>query len=701
MKRCFVLMGAMGLCCAGQVLGQDSLRIEQVMSAPFPANLVAAKSGNRLAWTLNQEGKRNIWVAAGPGFSARQLTSYDTDDGGELGDLRFTEDGSAIVYVRGEEKNSAGEFGNPTSNPGGAEQALWWISFSGGAPAKIDVGSAPEISKSGAIAYAKDGQIWVATTKPDDKPRQVFVRGKSFPAAWSPDGERLLFLSNRGDHSFVGIYSAVAQSVKFIAPSVDSDSDPVWSPDGKMVAFVRQPAHQRDSPYGYFIEPDRPHPWAIWVGDAETGTAKEIWHSSKSPDGSYPYMAGETGGGVVNWATKDAIIFASEEDGWQHLYAIPSQGGASKLLTPGNCEVEQWSFSPDKATLLFNSNCGDLDRRHLWKVGVDGAGLQQRAFGEVAAGIEWRPVILSNNLDVFYLRSDATHPGRLFHTTLEPEAATFEVPYGNWEEQFPSGKLVVPQPVTFKSGDGLEIHGQLFLPKNLKAGERRPALIFLHGGPMRQMLLGWHYMYYYSNAYAMNQYLASRGYVVLALNYRSGIGYGRAFREVPGRAGRGASEYQDVVAAGKYLQSRSDVEAKRVGLWGGSYGGYLTALGLGRNSDLFAAGVDLHGVHDWPTDNWQGKNISPELTKMALDSSPVAAVDTWKSPVLFIHGDDDRNVFFSQTVDLVARLRPRGVHIEQLVFPDDVHDFLLYGNWLKAFGATSEFFDRQLGRAEK
>ena len=205
MKRSFILMCAMGLCCAGQVLGQDSLTIEQVMSAPFPENLVAAKSGNRVAWTLNQEGKRNIWVAAGPGFSARQLTSYDTDDGGELGDLRFTEDGSAIVYVRGEEKNSAGEFGNPTSNPGGAEQALWWISFSGGAPAKIDVGSAPEISKSGAIAYAKDGQIWVATTKPDDKPRQVFVRGKSFPAAWSPDGERLLFLSNRGDHSFVGI----------------------------------------------------------------------------------------------------------------------------------------------------------------------------------------------------------------------------------------------------------------------------------------------------------------------------------------------------------------------------------------------------------------------------------------------------------------------------------------------------------------
>jgi dipeptidyl aminopeptidase/acylaminoacyl peptidase len=213
---------------------------------------------------------------------------------------------------------------------------------------------------------------------------------------------------------------------------------------------------------------------------------------------------------------------------------------------------------------------------------------------------------------------------------------------------------------------------------------------------MRQMLLGFHYMYYYSNAYAMNQYLASRGYVVLSVNYRSGIGYGRAFREAPGRAGRGATEYGDVVAAGKFLQARPDVDPARVGLWGGSYGGYLTALGLGRNSDIFAAGVDFHGVHDWPTDNWDGKNIPAELTKRAHESSPVSAVDTWKSPVLFIHGDDDRNVYFAQTVDLVARLRDRGVHIEQLIFPDDIHDFLLHRNWLAGYHREADFFDRQL-----
>jgi dipeptidyl aminopeptidase/acylaminoacyl peptidase len=262
--------------------------------------------------------------------------------------------------------------------------------------------------------------------------------------------------------------------------------------------------------------------------------------------------------------------------------------------------------------------------------------------------------------------------------------------------EFPADSLVEPQQVIFHAADGLEIHGQLFVPRNAKPGEKHPALVFTHGGSMRQMLLGFHYMYYYSNAYAMNQYLASRGYVVLSVNYRSGIGYGRAFREAPGRAGRGATEYRDVVAAGKFLQARPDVDPARVGLWGGSYGGYLTAMGLARNSDIFAAGVDFHGVHDWPTDNWDGKNIAPELTKLAHESSPVTAVDTWKSPVLFIHGDDDRNVYFAQTVDLVARLRARGIHIEQLIFPDEIHDFLLHRNWLAGYHAEADFFDRQL-----
>lgn len=676
------------------VRAQQSFTLEQVLSAPFPSDLTAAKSAPRIAWVLDEKGKRNIYVAEAPEFKARRLTSYMEEDGQELSALQFSADANTIVYTRGGGKNRTGQSPNPTSNPAGAEEAVFQISWRGGDPQKIDAGHGGEISSKGICAYLRDGELWLAPLDGKEKPVQLFVRGANAEHHWSPDGGKLAFVSGRGDHSFIGIYDVSSKTVRFIAASVDTDSNPQWSADGKQLAFVRKLAVPRDTPEGYFIEPDRPHPWTIWVADLATLNAKEIWHSGRELQDSFPYMANDTGGGVIRWGADNKIIFTSEQDGWQHLYSLPVAGGTPRLLTPGDCEVEQWSFSSDEKTIFFNSNCNDIDRRHLWSVTTAGDAPQQLSNGQ---GIEWRPTPIAATDSMIYLASDALHTARLFARRLGDSRATPQpLAVETWPPDFPANRLVVPQQIVFKSADGFDIHGQLFLPKDLRPGEKRPGVLFFHGGSMRQMLLGWHYMYYYSNCYAMNQYLASRGYVVLSVNYRSGIGYGRAFREASGRAGRGASEYQDVVAAGKYLQSRADVNAMRIGLWGGSYGGYLTALGLARNSDLFAAGVDLHGVHDWPTDNWDGKNIPPELTKLAHDSSPVTSVDSWKSPVLFIHGDDDRNVYFAQTVDLVARLRERGVHIEQLIFPDEIHDFLLHHSWVKAYHAASDFLDRTL-----
>ena len=249
------------------------------------------------------------------------------------------------------------------------------------------------------------------------------------------------------------------------------------------------------------------------------------------------------------------------------------------------------------------------------------------------------------------------------------------------------------------AADGMQIHGQLFLPRDAADGARHPALVFFHGGSRRQMLLGWHYMLYYSNAYAMNQYLASRGYIVLAVNYRSGIGYGLNFREALNYGAAGASEFNDVEGAGLYLRSRSDVDPARIGLWGGSYGGYLTALGLARASDLYAAGVDMHGVHDWNTEiPTFAASYKPgertDFARLAWESSPLSSISTWRSPVLLIQGDDDRNVPFAETVDLAEALRKQGVPFEQLVFPDEIHDFLMHRTWLAAYHASSEFFDK-------
>jgi dipeptidyl aminopeptidase/acylaminoacyl peptidase len=173
------------------------------------------------------------------------------------------------------------------------------------------------------------------------------------------------------------------------------------------------------------------------------------------------------------------------------------------------------------------------------------------------------------------------------------------------------------------------------------------------------------------------------------------------FREALDYGPAGASEYRDVAGAGLYLRGRPDVDGRRIGLWGGSYGGYLTALGLARASDLFAAGVDLHGVHDWTAlgrDRAAGAEPRDEAAlRLAFESSPMASVKSWRSPVLLIHGDDDRNVPFSESVTLAEALRAQGVHVEQLVFPDEVHGFLRHASWLRAYRAA-DFFERQWGK---
>jgi dipeptidyl aminopeptidase/acylaminoacyl peptidase len=278
--------------------------------------------------------------------------------------------------------------------------------------------------------------------------------------------------------------------------------------------------------------------------------------------------------------------------------------------------------------------------------------------------------------------------------------AARELVPGSIPATFPSSALVEPTSVTFRAADGRTGHGQLFVPPSGRGPF--PALIFFHGGPIRQMLLGFHYMHYYSNAYAMNQYFANRGFVVLSVNYRGGIGYGLDYRESPGFGPGGASEYNDVLGAASYLRARADVDKSRIGLWGGSYGGYLTALGLARNSNLFAAGVDLHGVHDWNTyvrkgvDPMLGDATVQALLKQAYASSPVSAVKTWRSPVLIIQGDDDRNVPFHESVILVEMLRKQGVDVEQLVLPDEIHDFLLQSSQRAVYGSTAEYLIRKL-----
>jgi len=167
-----------------------------------------------------------------------------------------------------------------------------------------------------------------------------------------------------------------------------------------------------------------------------------------------------------------------------------------------------------------------------------------------------------------------------------------------------------------------------------------------------------------------------------------GLASNNAISAAPNTGGAGNSEYQDVVAGGKYLQSRPDVDPNRVGIWGLSYGGLLTSQALARNSDIFKAGVDLAGVHLF------GSSLDPE--SVSYKSSTIGAIDGWKSPVLLIQGDDDRNVAFQQMTGLVQLLRQRDVYYELIVFPDDVHESLLHSRWIYTLGRMETFLHKFL-----
>jgi dipeptidyl aminopeptidase/acylaminoacyl peptidase len=666
--------------------------IEQVLSAPFPTDLVAAPSGGGIAWTFDARGARNVWAALPPDYRGRALTSYPRDDGQEISLLAFTPDGRSVVFVRGGYPNRAGEIPNPTSDPAGATQAVFVVSASGEEPRRIGDGSFPSVSPRGdRVAFVEKGAIWWAPMDGSEKASQAFVaRGRCGNPRWSPDGTLLAFVSRRSDHSFVGVFDPKARTIRYLDPTVALDSDPVWSPDGKRIAFLRIP----NSPAVREIL--RPHreapPWSIRVADVATGKANDAFRAEPGRGSAFREIVAAD---QLFWADGDRIVFPWEKDGWTHLYSVPAGGGASVSLTIGAFEVEEVGLSPDRKTVLYTSNQDDIERRHVWSVSAAGGKPAALTRGE---GNEWSPVAISDGKGVAFIQAGARrHPSPMLR---QGGGAVQDLAPGAVPADFPEASLVVPQTVTFPATDGLTIHAQLFLPPGARPGERRPAVVFFHGGSQRQMLPGWHYMYYYRNAYGFNQYLASRGFVVLSVNYRSGIMYGMEFREATDYGATGASEYRDVAGAGLYLRARPDVDPARIGLWGGSYGGYLTAMGLARASDLFAAGVDLHGVHNWGdwfrVDMGEDDRGKIEAARIAFQSSPIADVKTWRSPVLLIHGDDDRNVAFQQTVDLAEALRVQGVTVEELIFPDEVHDFLVYAHWIEAYRAATDFLERHL-----
>lgn len=722
------------LCTAFPVSAQQRTSLESFFNVASPLQLTAAAAADRIAWTVYEAGLRNVYTAAAPAFEPVRLTSFMSDDGTDLSAVSLSDDGSIAVFVRGHAPNRDGWVANPMHDPAGSERAIWAVRTNGGAAWRVAEGAAPELSPDGSmVLYVKDGQIYRAhvtsTGTPDeydraDKPL-ILAMGTQTSPQWSPDGSKITFVSQRGDHSFIGLYDVASNVLRWVSPSVDCDANPMWSPDGRQIAFLRRPGTsfgemrpapsgpsgmrlqtcgngggfrganapaERDTTVGLRsvpglysgVLPDGSK-LAIMlidvaaVGDIDSAPARTIWRNVPGDD-SFTDM------NRARWVGEH-IVFQqnSDDDEWDRYWSIsvPNPRQQPVLLTPTNGLIEDATsvaFSSDGRTMYYTTNAGDIERRHIWSVPVAGGTPRQLSTGD---GVETYPQPLASGRSIAVLHFGAKTPASV--AVLPASGGEARRVYPDLSD-FPVDAHVMPEIVWLQAADSVRFSNQLFLPRDLRPGEKRPAIVFVHGGPRRQMMPAYHYMQFYHWSYAINQWLADQGYVVMSVNYRRGVGYGHSFTNADSAQGRGNSEYRDVIAAGKYLQTRDDVDPARVGIWGLSYGGLLTAQALARNSDVFVAGVDMAGVHLYGS--------ALDTAQLSYRSSAISEIANWTSPVLLVHGDDDRNVNFAQTVGLVQLLRAHEVPHELIIVPDDVHESLLHSRWIYTWERMGDFLRR-------
>jgi dipeptidyl aminopeptidase/acylaminoacyl peptidase len=702
---CRVVVGVASLAVLGmtatlagaQTAHPAAFTLNDVMQAPFAWDMVAAPAGAAVAWVFNAKGCSNIWVAdPSHGAKARQITPYTEDDGFDIGELAWSPDTKSIAFTRGQSLEDETPANVNNSPEGPMPKEVWVVATAGGVPHKVGAGDSPSFSADGSRLLFVDKKriLTVAASGDGDAQPLLIDQGTVDSLAWAPDGKRLAFVSHRGSHSLIGVYDFVDQTIVWLSPSLDYDSSPAFSPDGARIAFIHVLAEK--TPPDFFSRRSG-RPWSIWTADVKTGQGRRVWIADAGPGSVFrpTISANNDTPSPTNlfWTNHDDLVFPWEKSGWLHLYAVPVRGGTARALTAGKFEVTHVVFSQDRKRLVYSSTQDDTDRMHIWTVDAEHGSAVRTTQSHA---IEDFPQIGADGA-LFALQSDGNQP-------VHPVALSAG---GQWRRlvpeaipsSFPSSKLVMPQAVTFTAKDGQETHAQLFLPRETNS-KPHPAILFFHGGPQRQMLLGFNPKRAYSWIYAFNQYLVAEGYIVLSVNYRGGTGYGLDYREADNFGPGGGSELNDLVGAITYLRGRQDVDSHRLGIWGPSYGGLMTALGLARASDALAAGVDYAGIHNWSTYlSSVGEPIDGgDANRRAVESSPIATIDQWHSPVLLVQADDDRVVPSQQAAELIEGLRSHNIDHDVIMIPNEIHDLARYSSWMMLFNAADLYFDRHLDK---
>ena len=464
-------------------------------------------------------------------------------------------------------------------------------------------------------------------------------------------------------------------------------SMPAVSEDGKYVVAAARSADNKDR-------------WIVTL-DAETGKTRvlDLLH-----DEAWVRDGSVGGGAAVSFLPGSSrVMFLSERDGWMHLYTLDAASESAKpaQLTSGTWEVASVDVSRDGQTLYVTSSEAHPGERHLYSLAAAGGARTKITSMTGSNEAEVSPDGTTLGLVFSY----SNKPPEVFVMANTPGAAAKQVtttPTEAWR----AFKWIDPKVITFKARDGVDVHARLFTPEMIgaKRDATRPGVVFVHGAGYLQNAHKYWSTYY--REYMFHNLLAARGYVVLDVDYRASSGYGRDWRTAIYRH-MGGKDLEDVVDAAKYLAAAEKADPRRIGVYGGSYGGFITLMAMFTTPDVFAAGAALRPVTDWAHYNHGYTsnilNVPQKDAEAYRKSSPIYFAEGLKGALLICHGMVDTNVHFQDSVRLVQRLiELRKENWELAAYPVENHSFTEETSWADEYKRILKLFDDNLrARAAK
>jgi len=450
-----------------------------------------------------------------------------------------------------------------------------------------------------------------------------------------------------------------------------------WSEDGKNAVLMGRAADNKDR-------------WMMLL-DATSGKTKILAtvHDEAWVDGPGAFTLG--------WLPDNAhVYFESERDGWSHLYSVAIDGSEPKQLTSGPFEVSDVHLSNDKTKFYFTSSEGSVFQRHLFSMPIDGGARTQITGlpGQNQVDISPDETMLAD------VRSYSNKPPELYlfenKSMDEKSSASLKPVTTSPVPEFFRNDWIDPRLVSFKARDGATVWGRLYIPSNYKGGG--PAVLFVHGAGYLQNVHRWWSSYY--REFMFNHLLMEKGFVVFDIDYRGSAGYGRDWRTGIYRH-MGGKDLTDHVDAVNYLVKEFNVDPKRVGLYGGSYGGFITLMAMFTQPDVFAAGAALRPVTDWAHYNngYTGNilNLPQNDAEAYKQSSPIYFANGLKGALLICHGMVDTNVNFQDTVRLVEKLiELRKTNWEVAPYPVEDHGFEREESWADEYKRILKLFTENL-----